>query len=114
MTIKYSLKEEQWKRIKHRLPGKKGDPGRRGVDNRRFIEAIIGIARNGASWPSLPTAYGKWNSVYKKFSRWAKKGVWKRLFNALSNDADTEWLMIDSTIVRAHQHAAGAVKKMSQ
>lgn len=83
-------------------------------DNRKFIDAVIWIARNGAAWRALPEAYGKWSSVHKRFIRWSKAGVWKMIFNTLAADADTEWIMIDSTIVRAHQHAAGARKKYSQ
>ena len=66
------------------------------------------IAKTGAPWRDLPPEYGKWSSVHKRFMRWAKNGVWQMIFNTLAVDSDTEWLMIDSTIVRAHQHAAGA------
>jgi len=66
------------------------------------------VARTGAPWRDMPLEIGKWSSVHKRFIRWAKNGVWQMIFNTLAVDADTEWLMIDSTIVRAHQHAAGA------
>ncbi len=102
------LRDDQWKRITEALPGKSGDPGRSGEDNRKFVEAVMWIGRNGARWRSLPSEYGKWSTVHKRFMRWSKKGVWQMLFNTLAVDADTEWLMIDSSIVRAHQHAAGA------
>ncbi len=102
------LRDDQWKRIKEALPGKSGDPGRSGEDNRKFVEAVMWIGRNGARWRSLPSEYGKWSTVHKRFMRWSKKGIWQMIFNTLAVDADTEWLMIDSSIVRAHQHAAGA------
>ena len=108
MSYKKQLREDQWERIKDALPGKESDPGRTGEDNRRFIEAVLWIGRNGSRWRSLPDEYGKWYSIHKRFIRWSRKGIWQMIFNTLAVDADTEWLMIDSTIVRAHQHAAGA------
>jgi transposase len=102
------LNDSQWNKIKDILPGKQSDPGRTGADNRRFVEAIIWVGRNGARWRALPAQYGHWNSVHRRFRRWSKKGIWQMLFNTLAVNADTEWLMIDSTIIRAHQHAAGA------
>ncbi len=108
MGIRYELSQKQWDQIKDGLPGKEGDPGRSAEDNRRFVEAVIWIGRNGARWRALPVAYGKWFSVHKRFLRWAQKGVWQMIFNTLAVNAQTEWLMIDSSIVRAHQHAAGA------
>ena len=108
MELIYGLREDQWNKIKDSLPGKKGDPGRSGSDNRIFVEAVLWVGRNGGRWRSLPPQYGHWNSVFQRFRRWAKKGIWQMLFNTLAVDADTEWLMIDSTIIRAHQHAAGA------
>ena len=100
--------DSQWNKIKDILPGKETDPGRTGIDNRRFIEAIMWLARNGARWRALPPEYGNWNSIHRRFRRWSRKGVWQMIFNTLAVSADTEWLMIDSTIVRAHQHAAGS------
>ena len=111
MKALYDLPEAQWEQIKEYLPGKPGNPGKNAVDNRKFIQAIIWIARNGATWRSLPVEYGKWYTVHKRFIRWSYRGVWQMLFNTLAVSSDTEWLMIDSTIVRAHQHAAGARKK---
>ena len=108
MQRRHSLREDQWEQIKDALPGKKEDPGRTSADNRLFIEAVMWIAKTGAPWRDLPAEYGKWSNVHKRFMRWAKKGVWQMIFNTLAVDADTEWLMMDSSIIRAHQHAAGA------
>ncbi len=73
-----------------------------------FVEGVLWIVRTGAPWRDLPEVFGRWNSAFRRFSRWAAKGVWDRIFTALSDDADFEYLILDSTIVRAHQHAAGA------
>jgi len=106
--IRRELSDEQWRRIGHLVPGKNGDKGRRGKDNRLFIDGVLWLARAGAPWRDLPPVFGKWNSVFQRFRRWAKKGVWERIFQALVENPDFEYLIIDSTIVRAHQHAAGA------
>jgi len=108
--IRRELTTAQWRRIERLVSGKKGDKGRPGEDNRLFVDAVLWIARAGAPWRDLPPAFGNWNSVFQRFRRWAKKGVWERIFNALVESPDFEYLIIDSTIVRAHQHAAGAKK----
>lgn len=102
------LRDNQWKKIRDFLPGKKADPGRTGTDNRKFIDAILWVARTGAHWRELPESFGHWNSVFVRYNRWSKAGVWERLFQELSDNPDFEYMMIDSTIVRAHQHSAGA------
>lgn len=108
MTKRYELTQEQWDEIKDSLPGKKGDPGRTGENNKEFIEAVMWVAKTGAPWRDLPPEYGNWATAHKRFTRWAKNGVWQMIFNTFAVNADTEWLMIDSSIIRAHQHAAGA------
>jgi len=107
MVRRYELSEEQWTRICDLVPGKAGDPGRTGDDNRRFVDGVLWVLRSGAHWHDLPPRYGKWKSVHKRFSRWAKAGVWERIFAVLTRDRDNDYLMLDSTIVRAHQQAAG-------
>jgi len=102
------LSDAQWARIAPLLPGKPGDPGRSGADNRLFLEAVLWMARTGAPWRDLHARFGLWNSVFRRFRRWAQKGVFESLFNALSDDPDFEYVMIDGTIVRVHQHGAGA------
>jgi len=106
--IRRELTSAQWRHIEQLVPGKEGDKGRHGEDNRLFVDAVLWIARSGAPWRDLPEEFGNWNSVFQRFRRWAKKGVWQRVFNALIENPDFEYLIIDSTIVRAHQHAAGA------
>ena len=108
--IRRALTDGQWQRIEPLIPGKKGDKGRHGNDNRLFVDAVLWLVRAGAPWRDLPDEFGNWNSVFRRFRRWAKKGIWKRLFTELGENPDLEYLIIDSTIVRAHQHAAGAQK----
>ena len=106
--IRRELTDAQWARIEKLVPGKGGDKGRHGEDNRLFVDAVLWIARTGSPWRDLPDEFGNWNSVFQRFRRWAKKGVWESLFKALVENPDFEYLIIDSSIVRAHQHAAGA------
>ena len=104
------LRDDQWERLAPLLPGKASDCGVTAKDNRVFIEAVLWIGRTGAPWRDLPTELGNWHTTYTRFSRWVKKGVWDGVFEALSTDRDLEEVMLDSTAVRAHQHAAGAKK----
>jgi putative transposase len=106
--IRRELTNADWRRIERLVPGKEGDKGRHGTDNRLFVDAVLWIARTGAPWRDLPPQFGHWNSAFQRFRRWAKKGVWERIFSTLIENPDLEYLMLDSTIVRAHQHAAGA------
>lgn len=106
-VVRLSLRDDQWERIALHLPGKAGDPSRSGTDNCLCVEAVLWLARTGSPWRDLPDVFGKANSVFVRFSRWSKSGVWDRLFAAMSDAPDFEYIMIDSTIVRAHQHAAG-------
>lgn len=102
------LSDEQWERVAPHLPGKVGDPGRSGADNRLFVEGVLWLVRVGAPWRDLPATFGNWNSVFQRFRRWALKGVFERLFQILSGDPDFEYALIDGTIVRVHQHGTGA------
>jgi transposase len=111
LVARKNLRDDQWERIANLLPGKPGDRGRSAADNRLFVEAVLWLARSGAPWRDLPEEFGPWNSVYKRFARWQKRGVWQRVFTELAGDADFEEVFIDSTIIRVHQHAAGAQKK---
>ena len=106
MVKRYELSDAQWERIKDLLPGKAGDPGRSGTDNRLFVNGVLWVLRSGAHWHDLPERYGKWKSLHTRFSRWAKAGVWERVFKTLTADRQNEYLMLDTTLVRAHQQAA--------
>ena len=103
---RYELNAAQWARIAALLPGKVSDPGRTGSDNLLFVNGCLWVLRSGAHWRDLPERYGKWKTVHRRFSRWCHAGVWERVFEALTADRDNQYLMLDSTIVRAHQQAA--------
>jgi len=106
---RYEISDEDYQRLQPLLSGKLGDPGRNAQDNRRFINAVLWICRTGSPWQDLPARYGKANTAFQRFNRWAKKGRWKAIFEALQ-DPDLEWVMLDTTVTRAHQHAAGQKK----
>src|SRR5215207_2425793 len=103
---RYELREAQCARIAPLLAGKAGDPGRMGLDNRLFVNGCLWVLRSGAHRHDLPERYGRWKTVHRRFSRWRHTGVWERVFGALAADRDNQYLMIDSTTVRAHQQAA--------
>jgi len=111
---RYAIRDDQWDRIKDILPGRVGHVGVTARDNRLFVDAVIYRYRAGVPWRDLPERFGHWKAVHTRFSRWAKRGVWRRMFELLAADADNEYAMIDSTIVRAHQHSAGAKKKAAR
>nr|WP_310144477.1 IS5 family transposase [Burkholderia ambifaria] len=109
--IRTLLSDNVWARIESVLPGKEGDPGRTAADNRWFVEAVLWIGRTGCPWRDLPSEFGRWHTVYMRFSRRRRKGVWERVAYAVSDETEIKRALIDSTIVRAHQHSAGAPKK---
>lgn len=110
MRHRHAISDDDWARIKDLLPGQPGQHGKAAKDNRLFLDAVLWIARTGAPWRDLPERFGNWNSTWRRFDRWARKGVWRRVFEALQ-DPDLEWLILDSTVIRAHSCAAGASKK---
>lgn len=103
-----ALRDDQWERLREFVPG--GRKGKRGprTDNRRFLNALLWMARSGARWRDLPAHLGDYETVKRRYYRWIEMGVLDAILEALAREADLEWLMTDSTIVRAHQHAAGA------
>ena len=105
------LTNRQWKRISRLLPGKPGDVERPPAqDNRLTLEGILWIARTGAPWRDLPAEFGKWNTVYQRFRRWTKAGVFDALFNHLAGELNLGTVMVDGTFVKVHQHGTGAPK----
>jgi transposase len=103
---RHEIADDHWERIKDFLPGQVGDPGVTAKDYRLFVDAILWIGRTGAQWRDLAERFGPWNSAWKRFDRWAKKGVWRGVFEELK-DPDLEWMILDSTVIRARQDAAG-------
>jgi transposase len=108
---RYALRDDQWERVKDILPGRKGSVGAPAKDNRLFVEAVLYRYRAGIAWRDLPERFGDFRVIHLRHSRWSRKDVWKNVFEILAQDADNEYRMIDATIVRAHQHSAGAKKK---
>ncbi len=104
---RWMLSDAQWARIEPLCAGREGDRGRTGEDNRRFVEGVLWIGRTGAPWRDLPSRHGKWNTVFVRFRRWTKKGVFDRIFKELSSDLDFGEVQVDGTNVRVHQHATG-------
>ena len=109
MRHRHAISDDDWDRIQDLLPGRPGQPGVTAFDNRLFVDAVLWIAKTGAPWRDLPERFGNSNSVWRRFDRWARRGRWQKVFEALQ-DPDLEWLILDSTVVRAHPHAAGAKK----
>ena len=106
MSKRYELTAAQWNKICDLLPGKPGDRGRSGNDNLLFVNGVLWVLRSGAHWHDLPERYGKYKTLHKRFTRWAKAGVWERVFAHLIDDPNNAYVMLDSTMVRAHQQAA--------
>jgi putative transposase len=111
MLSRHDISDDHWNRIKDLLPGQQGGHGGVGHDTRLFINAIRYLAKTGIAWADLPTCYGKSNSLWQRYNRWCQTGVWAKIAAALRDD-DTEWLLVDSTCVRANVAAAGAKKKL--
>src|SRR4029078_9559997 len=105
---RYVLTDAQWAKMEPHCLGKPSDPGRSGADNRRFIEAVLWIARTRSAGPGLPAMYGHWNTVFKRYRDWVKADIFKRLFDAVSDQPDMEYAMVDATIVKVHRHGQGA------
>jgi transposase len=108
MVRRYGLRDDQWETIETLLPGRDGTVGVTAKDNRLFVEAVLYRYRAGIPWQDLPERFGDFRIIHTRHTRWSKSGVWKRVFERLAEDPDNEYAMIDSTIVRAHQHSAGA------
>jgi transposase len=108
---RYALRDDQGDRIKDMLPGSEDCVGVTAKDNRLFVEAVLYRYRAGIPWRDLPERFGTFRIIHTRHTRWSQKGVWEKVFKILAEEADNEYAMIDSSIVRAHQHSAGAKKK---
>ena len=105
---RHVITDRMWQLMEPECLGKPTDPGRTGSDGRLFMEAVLWIARTGSPWRDLPERFGKWNTVFKRFREWVKGDVFQRIFDALSEEPDMEYAMIDGTIVKVHRHGQGA------
>jgi transposase len=114
MTRRHELTDEQWERLAPLLPPQKAKTGRPAAEHRRILNGLLWVMRTGAPWRDMPERYGSWSTVYSRFQRWRKAGIWERIFAAVQQMSDAagelDWAVhyVDGTIVRAHQHAAGA------
>jgi putative transposase len=100
-----------WSKLSPLLPAEAGRQGPVAKDNRLMVEGMLWRIRTGCPWRDLPSEFGPWESVYTRFSRWCKAGIWRRVLSTLQEDeADCDWLFIDSSSVKVHQHAHGAKK----
>lgn len=112
---RFVLSDHQWMRMERHCLGKPTDPGRSGGDNRLFLEAVLWVARTGSPWRDLPALFGKWNTIFKRYRDWVKADVFQRLFDAVSEEPDMEFAMVDGTIpglrrgrLQVHRHGQGA------
>ena len=106
---RHDISDKLWNKIEPLLSGTKGKAGRNGDDNRRFINGVMWILRTGAPWRDLPESYGDWKNTHRRFCRWRDRGAWEDILNEMIEEPDFEWLMIDASHVKVHQHAAGAI-----
>ena len=105
---RHDISDRVWEILEPLLPGGKGKTGRPAQDNRRFINAVFWILRTGAPWRDLPPDYGDWKNTHRRFCRWRDRNVWAGLLEAVMDDPDYEWLMLDASYIKAHPHSAGA------
>ena len=105
MPRRHELTDEQWEAIRDLLPGKAGDPGRTAADNRAFVNAVLFVAKTGIPWADLPSRFGKWNSIWRRYDRWCANEVWRRIAQALG-EPELEEVQLDSTTVKAHPVAS--------
>ena len=106
---RHDISDSVWELLRPLLPGQEGQWGGIAEDNRRFLNGVFWNLRTGAPWRDLPPAYGKWNTVFQRFRRWRDNGTWEKVLEALIDEPDFEWLMIDASHVKVHPHGTGAV-----
>ena len=110
MEARTTLTDKQWALIEPVLPGRPGDPGRSGYNNRMSLEGMVWITRTGAPWRDLPREFGNWNTVHRRFRRWVQSGVFQRIFDVIEEDLNLKAVMVDGTFAKVHQHGTGAKK----
>ena len=105
---RHDISDRTWTLIEPHLMGRKGTWGGNARDNRQFINAVVWILRTGAPWRDLPPDLGDWKNTQRRFCRWRDKGAWEGLLEILLREPDYEWLMIDASHIKVHQHGTGA------
>lgn len=113
MAKRHALTDEQWDRIKDLVPGKVGDRGRTGKDNRLFIDAVLYVLKTGVPWRDLPERFGNWNSVWRRFDRWCANDVWEKIIKELC-EYDFEEVQLDSTSIKVHLAAVGGRREVDE
>ena len=113
MSKRHALTDEQWDRIKDLVPGKAGDRGQSGKNNRLFVDAVLYVLRTGVPWRDLPKRFGNWNSVWRRFDRWCENGVWERIVKELC-EYDFEEVQLDSTSIKVHLAAVGGRRECDE
>jgi len=112
MVHRHEISDENWERIKDLLPTENTGKGRPSGSHRKYLNAMLWVAKTGSPWRDLPEKYGSWKTVYWKFNEWSKSDAFQKVFDNLKSDADMQDASIDSTSCKAHQHSAGAQKKV--
>ena len=105
---RHDISDKLWEKLKPLLPGEKGRVGRPAIDNKLFLNAVFWILRTGAPWRDLPPDLGDWKNTHRRFCRWRDNKTWEKILEALMENPDYEWLMIDASHCKVHPHAAGA------
>ena len=108
MQQRHDISDELWSKLGPLLPGREGTWGGVAKDNRKFINGVFWILRTGAPWRDLPPIYGNWKNTHRRFCRWRDKNIWENLLEKLVNTPNMEWLMIDASHIKVHQHGTGA------
>ena len=105
---RFVISDRSWQLLEPLLPGSSRSRGVTAKDNRLFLEAVLWKVRVGGAWRDLPPGFGAWNSVFRRFRRWAEADVFQRVFDAISGEPDFEYVLVDGTIINAHRPASGA------
>lgn len=113
MSKRHALTDEQWDRIRDLVPGKAGDRGQTGKDNRLFIDAVLYVLKTGVPWRDMPERFGNWNSVWRRFDRWCANDIWEKIVKELC-EYDLEEVQLDSTSIKLHLAAVGGRREVDE